>query len=200
MLGRSPKGFSEMLQKCWADDDTGRQMRTNALQLGQVNVASRRSRLLIEWKEENELSGILGILWPVSIKAEVIFFEEGDDVLNKAVREGVTGVVLQGVAERESLVEALAEKGMTVWSFDPNGLSNGKCFGCLVRDERVLTFAIPHPDYETTTQMPQNGWKNGSRGKLLPGFSFKRGRVEGPALPESIEIKGAEIDSEGFLS
>ena len=59
---------------------------------------------------------------------------------------------------------------MTVWSFDEVGLSDGIYFGCLVKDGRVVSFARPDPDYETTTMLPQSGWREGKRGKLLPGW------------------------------
>ena len=88
---------------------------------------------------------------------------------------------------------------ISVWSFDEKASSDGKVFGCLVQEGRVVSFAIPDPDYETTTQMPQTGWKEDSVGKLLPGFSFNQGRISGPAFSASIEIEAREIDEEGFL-
>ena len=202
LLGTTPEGFASMLKTCWSGDKGSRQMRINALQLGQVNLASRRSRLLVEWKAECSLSGILGILWPVAIKARVGYFESSsdDEILARAVRLKVDRVILQGADGREVLVKKLTELGITVWSFDRDGLRRGELFGCLVRNERVLTYAIPQPDYETTTMMPQSGWKKGSRGKLLPGFTFANDKVNGPALAESVELGGLEIDSEGFLS
>ena len=186
ITGDLPRGWSEMLDQCWADDETGRSMRINALQLGQVHLANRRTRLLVEWKEGNELSGILGILWPIAVGAPVYLASElsDDRILEEVDNHGITAVALQGVYGREGLIAALADRGVLVWDFDGSGLSNGQVFGCLVRDERVVSFARPHPDYETTTEMPQSGWREGKRGKLLPGW---------PA------DQFGELDEEGFL-
>ncbi|MGC6458386.1 MAG: MFS transporter [Akkermansiaceae bacterium] len=184
--GDLPSGWSEMLDQCWSDDETGRSMRINALQLGQVHLANRRTRLLVEWKEGNELSGVLGILWPLVVGAPVCLANElsDDRILEEVDNHGITAVALQGVYGREGLIAALTDRGVLVWDFDGSGLSNGQVFGCLVRDERVVSFARPHPDYETTTEMPQSGWREGKRGKLLPGW---------PA------DQFGELDEEGFL-
>ena len=78
----------------------------------------------------------------------------------------------------------LAAKGLSVWSFDDFGVSDGTSFGCLVQDQRVVSFALPDPNFKTTTQLPQSGWKAGTRGKLLPGWP---------------QEKFGELDEEGFL-
>jgi len=175
-----------MLERCWADDEAGREMRINALQLGQVYLADRRTHLLVEWRPDDELSGILGILWPVATRARVSLSDGLSDeaLLSKVAREGCHAVALRGLAGREKLVQRLADRGVRIWSFDEVGLSDGRFFGCLVRDGRVVTFARPDPDYETTTELPQSGWREGKRGKLLPGW------------PE--EAFGP-VDEEGFL-
>ena len=184
--GDLPRGWTEMKDRCFADDETGRGMRKNAMQLSQVHMAHRRTRLLLEWVPEDELSGILGVLWPLSVGATVSLAEGLSDeaILAKVAREGVDSVALRGVAGREELVKRLQRKRVTVWSFDEVGLSNGSYFGCLVKNARAVSFARPDPDYETTTMMPQSGWREGKRGKLLPGWS---GEDFGP------------LDEEGFI-
>ena len=184
--GDLPRGWSAMLERCWANDRVGREMRINALQLGQVYLADRRTHLLVEWRPDDELSGILGILWPVVTGARVSLSDVLSDeaLLLKVAREGCHAVALRGVRGREKLVQRLVDRGVTIWSFDEVGLSDGRIFGCLVRDGRVVTFARPDPDYETTTELPQSGWREGKRGKLLPGWSEE---AFGP------------VDEEGFL-
>ena len=68
--------------------------------------------------------------------------------------------------------------------FDEVGLSDGSFFGCLVENSRVVSFARPNPDYETTTMLPQSGWREGRRGKLLPGWEAG---------------KFGPLDEEGFI-
>ncbi len=187
LLGDLPRGWTAVLDRCRADDGNGREMRLNALQLSQVNLIHRNSRLLVEWIPDDDLSGILGILWPLAIGAKVSYLEKATDVqiLSKVEGEELTCIALRGVIGRESLIRELAGRGVIVWSFDEVGLSDGDVFGCLVRDSRVLTYALPDPDAETTTQLPQRGWGGGNRGKLLPGYP---------------QDTAGELDAEGFVT
>ncbi|MGD1978901.1 MAG: MFS transporter [Akkermansiaceae bacterium] len=184
--GDLPRNWSGVLEQCWSDDETGREMRVNALQLGQVHLAHRKTRLLVEWRKDDRLSGVLGILWPLAVGARVSLADELSDreILAKVSREGINAVALRSVAGRGELIGQLAGRGILVWSFDDEGLSDGCFFGCLVKSGRVVTFARPHPDYETTTELPQSGWREGKRGKLLPGWCAEE---FGP------------VDEEGFL-
>lgn len=186
LLGDLPRGWTTMKDLCWAEDENGRSMRRNALQLGQVHLASHRSRMLVEWRPGDQVSGILGILWPVSLGAKVVLIEDptDDDIMARVSSEKLDFVVLRSLDGRDELVRRLTRKDLPIWSFDEKGVSNGRSFGCLVRDERVVSFALPHPDHETTTQLPQSGWKAGTRGKLLPGWP---------------QEKFGELDEEGFL-
>lgn len=186
LLGDLPRGWPTMRELCRADDKNGRSMRENALQLGQVNLASRSSRMLVEWIPGDELSGILGILWPLGLGASVCLAEEplDDEILGKVSQHNLDFVALRSRAGRQSLIERLDQIGVPVWVFDGEGLSDGRSYGCMVKDHRVVSYALPHPDYETTTQLPQSGWKKGTRGKLLPGRT---------------QEEFGRLDEEGFL-
>ena len=118
------------------------------------------------------MSGVLGVLWPLSVGATVSLADGLSDaaILAKVSREGLDSVALRGVAGRDDLVRHLRRKKVIVWSFDELGLSDGNYFGCLVKNGRVASFARPNPDYETTTMLHQSGWREGTRGKLLPGL------------------------------
>ena len=170
--GDLPRGWTEMSDRCFGKDEVGRGMRINASQLSQVHMAHRRTRLLVEWLPEDDLSGVLGVLWPLSVGATVSLADGLSDaaILAKVSREGLDSVALRGVAGRDDLVRHLRRKKVIVWSFDELGLSDGNYFGCLVKNGRVASFARPNPDYETTTMLHQSGWREGTRGKLLPGL------------------------------
>ena len=195
-----PTGWSEMMAKCWADDTTGKQMRTNALQLNQVNLASRKKRVLIDWDQDAEECGILGILWARLVDAKVAFCEGGDDdFLSIVSRERIDLVILR--SERVGLLKRLREKGVRHLVLD--GSSSEWLQTGLVAQGRVISYSIPHPDYETTTMMPQAGWIEGGFGKLLPGFvALENGEtleISGPALSKSLFLKGVTFESESFL-
>jgi len=184
--GDLPRGWTEMRDRCFEKSEAGRGMRMNAMQLSQVHMAHRRTRLLVEWLPEDDLSGILGVLWPLSVGATVSLADGLSDpaILAKVSREGIDSVALRGVAGREDLVRRLRRKKVIVWTFDEVGLSDGSFFGCLVENSRVASFARPNPDYETTTMLPQSGWREGRRGKLLPGWEAG---------------KFGPLDEEGFI-
>jgi len=170
--GDLPRGWTEMRDRCFGKDEVGRGMRINANQLSQVHMAHRRTRLLVEWLPEDDLSGILGVLWPLSVGATVSLADGLSDaaILAKVSRERIDSVALRGVVGRDDLVRHLRRKKVIVWSFDKLGLSDGNYYGCLVENGRVASFARPNPDYETTTMLSQSGWREGTRGKLLPGW------------------------------
>lgn len=186
VAGDLPRGWTEMMDRCWADDEKGREMRINALQLSQVHMASRKTRLLVEWVPGDELSGILGVLWPLSLGATVSLADEVGDqgILAKVGWEGIDAVALRGIKGREELVRQLRRKNVMIWSFDELGESDGEVFGCLVKDSRVVSFSRPDPNYDTTTELPQSGWREGTRGKLLPGWA---------------EDEFGPLDEEGFI-
>ncbi|MGC6581600.1 MAG: MFS transporter [Akkermansiaceae bacterium] len=196
-----PRGWSAMLEKAWAEDETGFQMRANALQLNQVNLGSRKDHILVEWNEKAEECGILGILWPQLIDAKVAFSEGGEtEVLSIVSRECIDLVILRHA--NSSLQEKLREKGVSTLVLE--GESEGALRTGLVRQGRVLSYSIDHPDYETTTMMPQKGWQKNSFGKLLPGFVVVEGEgglvVSGPALPEEETLGEVAFTSESFLA
>ncbi len=186
LLGKRPEAWDEMQKMAWGDDERGQGMRRNALQLNQVNLANRRTRMLVEWVKNYELSGILGSLWPLSLGAKVGYLDglSDEDILAKVNLFKANAVMLRSLEGRENLLRELKRREVTVWIFDEVGLSDGRSFGCLVKEGRVVSFALPNPDYETTTQLGQSGWREGKRGKLLPGWT---GKEFGP------------LDEEGFL-
>ncbi|MGJ8697190.1 MAG: MFS transporter [Verrucomicrobiaceae bacterium] len=200
VLGDLPGGWSEMMAKAWSDEEVGRQMRANALQLNQVNLAGRGSRILLDWDREAEECGILGILWPQLIDAKVAFCEGGDEeFLSVVSRERIGLVILREM--RSGLMERLQSKGVRVLVFE--GASAEEHHSGLVRQGRVISYSIPHPDYETTTMMPQAGWKDGAFGKLLPGFVVDEGEagvsLTGAALNGVELLEGMVFESESFL-
>ncbi|MGE9267000.1 MAG: MFS transporter [Verrucomicrobiales bacterium] len=180
----------------------------NALQLAQVNVACWENRLLIERGGGDELEEILGTLWPEMIGARVSFVEAGAsvaEILAETERFSADRVILHRVQGRENLAGKLSGLGAQVHFFaeDFPGGSEG-LFGGLVRDGRVLSFSLPHPDYETTTMIFQPGWKEGALARLLPGFSYEEEegglRLRGPALSGELFLAGMRLDEEGFFT
>ncbi len=72
---------------------------------------------------------------------------------------------------------------------------------CLAIDGRVIAMSLPTPDEQPDGFELQHGHKDGSYGRLLPGWWVKDGRVHGPAAgKEGLKLpEGVELDEEGFI-
>lgn len=200
LLTDLPSGWSEMYEKAWSDKEIGFQMRANALQLSQVNLAARKDRVLLDWDPEAEECGVLGILWPQLIDAKIAFSEGGaEDLLSIARRERIDLVLLR--KRNDAVIAKLTRRGIRHLILE--GTSDEKIRTALIRQGRVITYSMNHPDAETTTMMSQFGWKTGSYGKLLPGFSALEEdgvlKVHGPSLPEAEALSQVTLASESFL-
>ncbi len=197
LLSDLPYGWSEMKEKAWATDARGCQLRINALQLSQVNIASRESRLLVEVAQDQDESIILGILWPIAIHAPVALIDQGsadEAILALVSRERLNHVVLCHVRNRKHLIQKLRQKNVTIWSVD--GEAEG-VYPLHVNQGRIVSYTLPHPDYETTTQLPQLGTKPDTIGRILPGSYLSEKGVEGPAYPNP--VTGLTLDEDSFL-
>ncbi len=204
ILGEAPAGMKRAHAAAWRDDENGNQMRANALQLAQVNVACRENRLLVEWDAGNELSLLLGILWPRLIDAPVVLVPAGascEEIQTMREQWKIDRVILLALDGRESLAEDFPDGTVHVFSEEKNS-GREEIYGGLVRGGRVLSFSLPHPDYETTTMIFQPGWKEEACGRLLPGFacqSEENGlRLRGPSVDE-LFLDAFSLDKEGFL-
>jgi len=197
LLSDLPAGWDQLLDYAWADDERGRQLRINALQLGQAHVASQASRLLIEIDPAAEESAVFGVLWPLAIHAPAAVVGPGtsnERLLTIIEREKLNHLVLRDLNGRESLLEALAKKDVTVWSV--NG-ERKNVYPLTIRHGRVIAYTLPHPDYVTETQLPQWGHQEGTLGRILPGFYVEDEALCGPSLPEPVE--GVSLNEDSFL-
>jgi len=203
LLSDLPLEWSALKEMAWADDVRGRQLRTNALQLGQVNIASRDSRILVECDGASEESAIVGLLWPIAIHAPVALIDRGrsdERILLMVKQKALNAVVLYRANGRQSLIDSLVKLGVDVWALEEGRSSVSGIHPLWVCDGRVVAYTLPDPDYVTTTQLPQPGSKEGSRGKLLPGFHLKEGDIYGPALGKAVSGEVFSLDEESFLT
>lgn len=75
-------------------------------------------------------------------------------------------------------------------------------YPCLAVEGRVVAMSMPCPSEVAVGYEPQRGKRQGSWGRLLPGWSIRAdGRVHGPAAPEGglLLPVACELDEECFL-
>ncbi len=200
LLTDSPKGWNELREMAWADDERGRQLRMNALQFSQVHVASRASRILVEIDDDDGISAILGVLWPLALHAPVAPVPAGsseEKILALVSQENLDVVILREAMPRKNLVKKLTQRGVEVWALDSMDSSVDEAHSLHVIEQRLVAFTRADPDYDTTTQLPQLGAKEDTLGRLLPGFLVSKGVLSSPSLPASEE--GFTLDEDSFL-
>ncbi|MFC4994214.1 MFS transporter [Rubritalea tangerina] len=79
------------------------------------------------------------------------------------------------------------------------------CYPVGVVEGKVLSMSTEHPNAVTTTNQFQAGWKDGSVGRLLPGFAYQDGDYEHliiSGVAYGVDVKHAlkaTMDVEGFL-
>ena len=81
------------------------------------------------------------------------------------------------------------------------------CYPVGVLNGKVISLSTEHPNVVTTTNQFQAGWKEGSVGRLLPGFAYEDGDsdlleisslVFGVDGNNQVETR-ATMDEDGFL-
>ena len=168
----------------------------NALQLAQVNIGWRESRFLVETRGDDDLSIITGQRWPERLGAAVETTEEVS--LGQVAGGRADVVILRGSTGREDLVKALRDAGVGVWSLEESGRAVAGAFPLWVQEERVIAYSLPDPDCQTETGLPQPGFREGSLGRLLPGFVWAEDGISGPVLKKKLEGSWT-LDLDGFL-
>lgn len=175
----------------------------NGLQLGQVNALQRGQEFAM-WSGDamqNDLTSI-GKSFANLFSCKVL--HEESELISSAVRVG-------GRATHERLCTA-GDKAVAGVFYDfSNELLDGlpaqilHC-RCLVRDGVVLAMSMPDPPRGAATSPEQLGSRQGTVGRLIPGFSYKQEnnglRITGPAMAGDggIFLPHASMDELGFVT
>ena len=184
----------------------------NALQLAEPgDFGEGRKALLLDTEAPEAVCQVWGALVPVLTKAHVVLLGEEDSVeslarilLKEKLRDAVGGT---------RLAELLASGGprfdaLRYFHFD--GVVQGEkdggvsCFAGHAAGGRVLSISMPHAAKIRPKDPMQAGWKEGTLGRLLPGFSATEDENGLQVLPAggggTIRLPGMTMDPEGFVS
>ncbi len=113
----------------------------------------------------------------------------------------LTGIWLGGARLRREILQKKPAEGITFYDFSGSSVDVSKevkRLPALQLDGYVIAMSMPHPPGTDADGAPlQRGWKDGSFGKILPGWYLRQGRLYPGDLGSTA---GLQADDEGFLS
>lgn len=181
-----------------------RALLANALQIAECPVLRVKSTIVVD--AESELAALYAVALPAIRQLNVILIEESSSVAE--VQRMLTGINVYAAFGGEKLYQKLKEAGAKDFAFYHEGGEQRPeddlpCFAMGVVDGEVISISIAHPDAVTATNQFQPGWKEGSLGRLLPGYAYETGDDElilrGVVTRDKVIKVPVTMDSEGFL-
>jgi acyl-[acyl-carrier-protein]-phospholipid O-acyltransferase/long-chain-fatty-acid--[acyl-carrier-protein] ligase len=209
ILDGNHKFFAAMLDKVKAmNDGEQRALVANALQVAESPAFSKRGVIVVDSKDESALIFAIGL--PLVHQVRVLLADEYTSVSH--LDEWKHTFSIEAYIGGESLRLKVAKIHPNDGVFYHTGgyldhEANVPCYPVGVIDGKVISLSTKHPNAVTTTNQFQAGWKEGSLGRLLPGFAYLEGDSE--YLKVSSVVFGVDgdnqvetltkIDAEGFL-
>lgn len=173
----------------------------NGLQLSESHAICRGDVVAIRLDELGELSHSLGVLFPVLAKLKLVIISESTTTseLEKWDEEYEISSYIGG----EKLNHQLELAGVKSEEFyDISGsVASEERYPIYGVNGLVVAMSMPHPVAITKTNKFQLGWKEGSYGRLLPGYYVESSEgLQSIHLPKSKSpVTEAMIDKEGFV-
>ena len=177
----------------------------NALQVGDVNAIGRGQVVMIEWTGLENCRDVIAIALAQYLELKIILVDS--EVSNQDVSSLGKQYAIAQFIGGEALAYACAEAGLERGCFDfsSSAINRKLSLPCLAVNQRVISMSMPHPAAITATNQHQEGHRQGTWGRLLPGYEM---RSEGGQLiisgasidPASgMRIENVRTDSQGFI-
>ncbi|WP_143158896.1 MFS transporter [Rubritalea squalenifaciens] len=205
LLSENEDRFQRLLNEVEQRGERGqRALLANALQLAECPVVRVKSTILVD--AESALAPLYAIALPAIRKLKVILV--GNDMSNEELQKLMSGADISAAFGAETLYQRLNDMGVTGFAYYHEGgelyPENAlPCFAMGVVDDEVISISIAHPNAVTATNQFQAGWKEGSIGRLLPGYAYEQEDEEvslrGVVTKDKVIRILAKLDSEGFL-
>jgi len=181
-----------------------REILANAMQVAELNALQRAQTVLVHAPALAHCWEVMTVAVPLLLDLKLVVVS-GDESLEKLLHlsEQYSVDAWVGGDWISAQWRALGGKLEQVPCFDfsPSALqcaeacSENPTFPCLAQDGRVIAMSMPHPPMQTEINDPQEGFRLGTWGWLLPGFVVEIGEAQvtlrGPALGErSVKVSG----------
>ncbi len=176
----------------------------NGLQLSELHAICRGDIVAIRLDELEELALSLGVLFPVLAKLKLIIITES--TTKSELEEWDSKYDISSYIGAEKLLEQLKQAPIKTPEFYHLGAVevSETHYPVYAVDGLVVAMSMPHPVAVTATNQFQLGWKEGSYGRLLPGYSLgsedAQDERKSVYLPKSNSpLTQVIIDKEGFV-
>lgn len=201
VLGQYHRRVDELRR---ADTGYQRSLVANALQVADVNAVARGRTTVVEWAALESSRDVMAV-------ALAQYLGLGLMLVDSSVNAGdVRGVVQKHGAVQfiggAALAAACEGAGLARACLDfSSAAPSGGGLACLAVDQRVVSVSMPHPDAITATNQRQEGFREGTWGRLLPGYSVREeeGRtvVYGVSAgsPAGLALDRMRIEKQGFV-
>lgn len=188
-----------------ADACLQKRLVANALQIGDVNGIGRGKTVLMEWTGLASCRDVIAIAFAQYFQLKLILVDSSisSDEVMQLTQQYEVDEYIGGSA----LADACVKAGMSRVCYDVSEQAVGKSdtLPCLVVDGRVISMSMPHPDAQTATNQHQEGYREGTWGRLLPGYQVRSAEnsiiVSGVSLEEDegLKIDDVQVDLQGFI-
>ena len=177
----------------------------NALQVGDVNVMHRGQKVIMEWTGLESCRDVIAIAFAQYFQLKLILVDSS--ISSAEILQLTQQHEVDQYMGGRALADACAKAGLqrVCYDFSEQAVSHNDALPCLVMKQRVISMSMPHPEAETITNQHQDGYREGTWGRLLPGYQVSSGEnniiVSGVSLEgnEGLKIEDAQVDLEGFI-
>lgn len=179
-------------------DDKQREVVANAFQLMELNGIQRGATVMIDWDGVTPCRDVLGVALPRVAGLKVVgVSSDWDDARLSALAEEYDVAHCLG-GERLARWWKNSSTKAECYDFSEGALerfcAHGEraAFPCLVANGRVVSMSIPHPQKQTRINDEQDGHREGTWGRLLPGYVLER--RNGTLFVSGVSLRSGELE------
>ena len=142
----------------------------NALQLSDVHALRRQETIALYLDELADAEYVLSVVLPRISRFSVLLLDsstKSDDLKQWHTKYDIKNYF--GADGLRSLLDSAGLSEVPIFNVKSNEASE-LCYPVKVIGQRVIAMSMPHPTAVTKTNQFQAGWKEGSYGRVLPGY------------------------------
>ncbi|WP_435894648.1 MFS transporter [Oceaniferula spumae] len=175
----------------------------NAIQVGDVNAIGRGQTVIIEWSGLENCREVMTIAFAQYFDLKLVLVDSS--VTGDEVRKLTEQHHVQQYIGGNALAEACLQAGMerVCYNFSSEAVTNTHSLPCLAVKQRVVSMSMPHPVAITATNLHQEGYREGTWGRLLPAYHLKSETnqisLSGASVEGILEVAGVRVEIQGFV-
>jgi len=182
-------------QVCMMEDDDRKSLITNALQVVDSPMIPRESYVAVMADELEEISELILFAVPVVNKNTLVIIEDHTKNLKELEEKyGITTWI-----GGDKLFAKMHSEGLDSVLFHIGGKTETTSYGWWCESGRVLAVQMPNLPAPSPAQLDQIGNKEGTRGRLLTGFTIEDSRILDGYGNNLASNDSIDLDPDGFV-